>query len=588
MKLNKARVALFALCLLLAFAITMTGGVARATPKTKPHPKPPPTPTITQTMTPTPTPTATATPTLTETPTATPTETATATATATETATATPTPTPTPNPIQHIIFIIKENRTFDNYFGTFVGADGATTGVTSTGQVVPLTHSPDRTVYDIGHTWGNALNAIDNGKMDGFDLSYNGNVLGYLLPYTQLTEADIPNYFLLAKVFTLADNMFSSIHEGSFPNHLYTVAAQAGGAITNPSDPANWGCDAAPGTTVYVMNALGQTFPAFPCFEFETLADLLQDHGISWKYYAPVKGEGGYVWSALDAIGHIRQGPLWSSNVVSWKQFVTDANQGTLPAVSWLVPPGPMSEHPDVDFSVCEGENWTVQQINAVMKGPNWRSSAIFLTWDDYGGFYDHVPPPVLDQFGLGPRVPLLVISPYAKPGFVSHSQYEFSSVLRFIETIFGLPALGPRDSIANDMTDSFDFSRNPQPPLSIDPGSGGSGLVLVTRECPPPDPLKLSPQVLRFGSQRVGVTTAAMNVTLSNSSDNTVSISPMTATRHLEHQLFREEPFPVLPESLGPDVLARRDDVEYEEVFVGHVGGHHTVDVSGVYGTIY
>ena len=140
-----------------------------------------------------------------------------------------PPPPPPPvtglNKIDHIVFIIKENRTFDTYFGTFPGADGATTGVNSTGQVIPLGRAPDKTPYDLGHGFTDAVTAINGGKMNQFDLVKNGNVNGYLLPYTQMTETDIPNYFTYAKKFVLADRMFSSLTGPSFPNHLYTVAA---------------------------------------------------------------------------------------------------------------------------------------------------------------------------------------------------------------------------------------------------------------------------------------------------------------------------------------------------------------------------
>lgn len=379
------------------------------------------------------------------------------------------------NQIQHIVFIIKENRTFDNYFGTFPGADGATTGELSTGQVIPLGHTPDRTPNDICHMWGCALLAENKGKMNQFNLITGGDTLvnGTPLAYTQLTEADIPNYFAYASNFVLADHMFSSLNGPSFPNHLYTVAGQSGGAIGLPTaGNSSWGCDSPSNSTVQVLESDGDGVNEFPCFDFQTLADSLQSAGISWKYYAPGQGQSGYIWSALDAIKHIRMGSLWTSNVVSDTQFVTDAQNGNLPAVSWLVTSVANSEHPP--YSSCVGENWTVQQINAIMKGPDWNSTAIFLTWDDFGGFYDHVPPPNLDQYGLGPRVPLLIISPFAKKGYVSHTQYEFSSVLKFIENRFGLSSLTARDTQANDTTDSFDFSQQPLAPL-----------ILQTRTCP-------------------------------------------------------------------------------------------------------
>lgn len=387
----------------------------------------------------------------------------------------TPPPTGGINQIQHIVFIIKENRTFDNYFGTLPGADGATSGELSTGQVIPLGHTPDRTPNDICHTWACAHQAENNGSMNEFDLISGGNTLvnGTPLAYTQLTQADIPNYFSYAQNFVLADHMFSSLQGPSFPNHMYTIAGQSGGAINVPNSSSSWGCDSESNTTVQVLESDGKIENEFPCFDFQTLADSLQNAGISWKYYAPGQGESGYIFSALDAIKHVRMGPLWTSNVVSDTQFVTEAQNGNLPAVSWLVTSVQNSEHPP--YSTCVGENWTVQQINAIMQGPDWSSTAIFLTWDDFGGFYDHVPPPNIDTYGFGPRVPLLIISPFAKKGYISHTQYEFSSVLKFIENRFALSSLTARDTEANDTTDSFDFSQSPRP-----------ALILQTRTCPP------------------------------------------------------------------------------------------------------
>jgi phospholipase C len=372
--------------------------------------------------------------------------------------------------IQHIVFIIKENRTFDNYFGTFPGADGATTGKIHTGKTIPLGHLSDSPPHDIDHGWDAAHTAVDGGKMDQFDLIAGGNDNGDYLSYTQLYQSDIPNYFAYGKNFVLADRMFSSIETESFPNHLYSIASDSAGAINNPN--GTWGCDADDNTTVEVMDTEGRLSYQFPCFEIQTLADSLQAANVSWRYYAPSQGESGYNWSALNAIGHIRNTPLWTANVVPFAQFVTDAQNGKLPAVSWVVTTAELSEHPI--HSSCAGENTSVQEINAVMQGPEWNSTAIFITWDDFGGFYDHVPPPGLDLYGLGPRVPLLVVSPYAKAGTISHTQYEFASFLRFVETRYSLLPLTSRDANANSMTDSFNFLQTPLAPQ-----------VLKTRTCP-------------------------------------------------------------------------------------------------------
>lgn len=415
--------------------------------------------------------------------------------------------------IQHIIFIIKENRTFDNYFGTYSGADGATTATISTGQVVPLGRTPDQTARDIaGHGWYDAIAGTDNGLMDQYDLIPGASVNGDMLGLSQLTQSDIPNYFAYAQNFVLADRMFSSMKGASWANHLYIVGAQAGGAFTIPKTTVNsWGCDANPTASVQVWEDDDTVEAPFPCFDFQTLADELQAAGISWKFYAPPQSDPAYVYSPLDGINHIRFGPLWSTNVVSDTQFATDAANGTLPAVSWVVTRATSNEHPP--SGSCTGENWTVGQMNALMHGPDWSSSAVFLTWDDFGGFYDHVPPPTLDKFGLGPRVPLLIISPYAKTNFVSHTQYEFSSVLKFIEERYGLSALTERDATANDLTDSFDFTQNARPPV-----------ILQQRICP---------FVNATSNVGVGVLGKPSTTKLNfiNRSGNTITMNGITAT---------------------------------------------------------
>jgi phospholipase C len=373
--------------------------------------------------------------------------------------------------IEHIVLIVKENRTFDNYFGTFPGAFGTRFGRISTGELVRLGQAADRTP-DIDHTYDSAVLAIHNGAMDRFDLIPGATVDGHYLAYVQYTEADIPNYFAYAYNFVLADGFFSSLAGPSFPNHLYTIGAQAGGAISNPHHVASWGCDSPPEARVKVMDFSGHITPHYPCFDFRTLADNLQDRGISWKYYAPAAGQEGYIWSALNAIAHIRNSPLWAERVRPTEEFAQDALHGELPAVSWVVADRPESEHPP--DSVCKGENWTVEQLNAVMQGPDWNSTVVFLFWDDFGGFYDHVGPPFVDNVGFGPRVPLLVISPWAKPGYICRATMEFSSILKFIEKRYDLESLTPRDTYANDMLDCFDFYQSPLSPL-----------VLAVRPCP-------------------------------------------------------------------------------------------------------
>jgi phospholipase C len=383
---------------------------------------------------------------------------------------------PTSCPIRHIIIIVKENRSFDSYFGTFPGADGATTYTDPSGRIHPLNHEPDHLSSDLGHSYTQTQLAYDSGRMDRFSLIAGAIQRGVDVADSQFYKADIPNYWAYAKHFTLADHFFSTIRGPSFPNHQFSIAANDGNSAENPNTVYSWGCDSSPASRVLTIATNGTRQFAYPCFNYQTLADLLDIKGISWKYYAPGQGQPGYIWSAYDAIKHIRNGTEWSNHVVNYRQFSHDAATGQLPAVSWLIAPWEDSEHPPA--SACVGENWTVAQINAVMSNPQlWAQTAIILTWDDFGGFYDHVPPPKGPNSYLeyGFRVPTIVISPYARPGYIDHTQYDFDSILKLVEQVFGLPTLGNLDARANSLLGSFDFQQHPQAPLQ-----------LQQRQCPP------------------------------------------------------------------------------------------------------
>ena len=367
-------------------------------------------------------------------------------------------------PIRHVVLIFKENRSFDHLFGTMPGVNGATQGKLSSGRTIPLSHAPDRS-GNYAHDWGAVLKAINHGKMDAFDTTFGCGKPKYLC-YSQYSAKDIPNYFAYAKNYLIADNFFSSMTGPSFPNHQYTIASQANGAISNPMREgqkwsSNWGCDSPSGSFVASYDPNTKQFSQIsPCQDYQTLADLLDAMGISWKYYAPAEGTSGYQWSAFDAIDHIRNGPAWQRNVVSYTQFVSDASDPTnckLPAVSWLVPDTHDSEHPTAPMS--QGQNWTTAQINAVMQGTCWSSTAIFLTWDDNGGYYDHVAPPMVDGFGAGIRVPLLIISPFVKAGTVYSKFGTFDSLLGFVEANWRLGSLMQRDRTANNLMDAFHFA---------------------------------------------------------------------------------------------------------------------------------
>jgi phospholipase C len=364
-------------------------------------------------------------------------------------------------PIQHIIVIVKENHTFDSYFGQFPGADGAKQ-VLINGALQDPPAALDRPPNDIDHSWAAAHHAWNNGRMDQFEQSSGGTVAGFPLALLQYREQDLPAYWTYAREFSLYDRYFTSVMSQSTPNHLFIVAANSAGAITNERGAANIAACKAPSASIQVMSAEGKLDRVSACLDIPTLPNLLSQQQVTWKSY------GYYVMGMLK---RVMDDPELSKNLVADNEFVRDAENGMLPEVSWVFS-SQNDEHPVT--SVCAGENWTVEQINAVMASPAWSSSLILLTWDDFGGFYDHVPPPQVDAYGLGFRVPMLVISPYTKRGFIGHRQTEHASIARTIEQIFALPALNERDANANDLLDALDFTQSPRAPL-----------LLKTRQCP-------------------------------------------------------------------------------------------------------
>jgi phospholipase C len=382
-------------------------------------------------------------------------------------------------PIEHVIVIVKENHTFDNYFGTFPGAEGITTCKLKNGTTFPCPHAPDLG-RDLCHKHDCALTDWDHGNMDGWEDVSGSDQNGDHLAWAQYHEDDIPNYWQYAKHFTLGDHFFANMLGPSFPGHTFVLAAQAGWAIGNPpTDPTHpyWGCDEYSWDKVDVLQNGSCTVEGVkPCFKIPSVPDVLPA-GVTWKFY----GTNFYllpdIWSMFDAIDGIRNGPGWA-NVVNVDQFSKDIANHTLPNVVWLVDQDLDDEHPGIG-SVCKGENWTVGYINQIMQSDYWAKTAILFTMDDFGGWYDHVPPPRQygcdgnTPYGLGFRLPLIVISPYAKPGFIFKEVAEQASIPKFIEKVFGAPALSTldpaaQDGQANDLLGAFDFNQVPLAPLVL------------------------------------------------------------------------------------------------------------------------
>jgi phospholipase C len=366
-------------------------------------------------------------------------------------------------PIKHVVFLIKENHTFDNLFALFPGAAGVSHAYAGAKRI-PLTSAPDHVPYDIAHSGDAASFAMNGGRMNRFYRLGRAIQGGHDYADTTYSPATIPNYWTYARTYTLLDHFFSTIKGPSFPNHLVTIAEQSGGALDNPGGvnlprrKRSWGCDSPANSYVHVETIDHTVVPARPCFDFTTLTDEADRAHVSWRYYASGPGTYGYVWAALDAIRHVRFGHDWARADIPSKRFGKDIARGKLAAITWLTPDLPQSDHPPA--SMCAGENWTVHQINAIMKSPFWSSTAIVLTWDDFGGFYDHLAPPAVNDLMYGPRVPTLVISPYARSHTVDHTVYDFGSVLHFIEDIFRLPHLTTQRRAS--LVTAFDFHQRP------------------------------------------------------------------------------------------------------------------------------
>jgi phospholipase C len=372
------------------------------------------------------------------------------------------------NRIQHVVVIMQENRSFDNLFNGFPGADTVQSGM-SKGVEIPLQPVGLEEGEDLDHSHLGWLSEWDNGQMDGFSRPHAYSTP--TLPYAYVPRDETAPLWAMASAFTLGDRMFQSNSGPSFPAHQYMIAGQSGDADENPGRPGNWawvwGCDAPSDTRVALIGPNGTDLPGvYPCFDYQTIGDLLDQKGISWRYYAPVavinRTKITSIWSAFDAVKHIRYGPDWDRNVITPDTAILkDIAKGDLAQVTWVVPAFPYSDHPGVN-ATAKGPEWVASIVNAIGASPYWDSTVILISWDDWGGWYDHVAPPQIDNMGLGFRVPLIVVSPWARHAYVSHNQHEFGSLLKFTEEIFNLPSLNTRDAVSDDLSDCFDFNQVP------------------------------------------------------------------------------------------------------------------------------
>jgi phospholipase C len=446
--------------------------------------------------------------------------------------------------IRNVVIIFQENRTPDNLFQDQnlinAGADIQNYGINSLGQTVPLTQidlgtvgtTPDN--YDLSHAHAafvdmcNLNSSTNTCAMDGADkvpiscASGAANCPPANAQFMYVNPADVAAYFQMAETYSFADHMFQTNQGPSFPAHQFIISGTSApetGSVNfvaeNPTGVtganSNTGCTAPASEYVEEIDPAGvENQTTFPCFEHETLTDLLDAAGLSWRYYAPSLGS---LWTAPTAIDHMCQpnGAQGSATACSGSdytgaspkvvlnqsqanaQILSDISSNQLQQVSWVIPDGDDSDHA-LSNNGC-GPSWVTSIVNAIGQSPYWSNTAIVITWDDWGGWYDHVPPPLIDNgtswgsgYLYGFRVPMIVISPYAKAGYISHTTHDFGSILKFIETTFSLPSLGYADAHADDLSDIFQYTHAPVPFTQITPPSDTASCVTNTNGATDPD----------------------------------------------------------------------------------------------------
>jgi phospholipase C len=363
----------------------------------------------------------------------------------------------TTTPIHHVVLLMQANHSFDNYFGTYPGADGipkntclpVSVGQPNGGDCVRPFHLGDRAVPDLDHPLSVFDRQRDGGRMDGFVSAFrqvgsglHPSIMGYY------DGRDIPFAWNAARSYVLFDRFFTSAKVGTLANHMFWVAG-------------------APGTTV------GQGVPPGGFGNLPTIFDRLEAKKISWKFYVE-SYDPGVNYRTAGAGPHRNQpltvplldfdryidDPRLASHIVDMDEYYRDVRANRLPAVSYIVTSGSSERPPG---SIAAGQQTVRSLVTALQTSRQWSSAAFVWTYDDWGGWYDHVPPPQVDRSGYGFRVPALLISPYARRGAVNHTHLDFTSLLKFIENNWGLKPLAPRDAHAHDITSAFDFRAAPR-----------------------------------------------------------------------------------------------------------------------------
>jgi phospholipase C len=415
------------------------------------------------------------------------------------------------SPISHVVIVIQENRSVDNLFQGFPGANTQAYGYTyvvkhkkKTEIYVPLSSVPLEDPYGVAHNAKDFFADCDGTgsipgtdcQMDGFDKTAVGcghagqPACPSAYPvYAYVPSSETQPYFSLGEQYVFADEMFASnLDESSFTAHQYLIAAQAESAVNWPTNL--WGCPGGTGDSVEEIGPQRQVPDGseVPCWDTTTLGDELDNAGLSWAYYVTGSPNNPGTWNAYQVIKHIIYGKDWANIITPPSKFLTNIGKGTLPNVTWITPTCLDSDHASNTCYSNDGPSWVASLVNAIGESKYWDSTAIFVVWDDPGGWYDHVAPKYVDYDGLGFRVPLLVISPWAKQGYVSHTQYELGSILKFTEGIWGLSSLSQSDARANSVADCFDFTQSLRPFKPIRAPHGRSYFLRQPPDPRPPD----------------------------------------------------------------------------------------------------
>jgi phospholipase C len=387
----------------------------------------------------------------------------------------------------HVVIIFQENRSTDNLFQDPVlisrGANIASSGVNSLGQTIQLVPIELTSGYDPVHSHAAFEDMYNGGAMNGADLIPDTCPTGVTncappnASFAYVEPSEVQPYFQMAEQYTFADNMFQTNQGPSFPAHQFILSGTSAPSATSDLFAAenlsqadvNAGCIAPAGITVALIDPSGnESSSSYPCYEHPTLTDLLDAANISWQYYAPSPGS---IWTAPDAINHMCQpqtvsgqlsctGSTWEKIAIPQTKILNDIASGNLKQVSWVIPNGQASDHAlETDGS---GPSWVASIVNAIGNSSYWNNTTILISWDDWGGWYDHVAPTIYNSYEYGFRVPLIVVSPYAKVGYISHVTHDFGSILKFIETTYGLSSLGYADARADDLSDCFNANQTP------------------------------------------------------------------------------------------------------------------------------